>query len=143
MNIEKFQVADLEPMIVFLDENLTENYEKKVFLNIHQRWPEGFLLVKNENDIIGVGCGAILPNEKLRVLILALDKKFQGQGLGKHLINRMIEESKVHGVQKVTLEVRNDSDAINFYRKLSFSSVDVLPCYYQDGCDGIVMERQL
>ena len=143
MNIEKFQVADLEPMIVFLDENLTENYEKKVFLNIHQRWPEGFLLVKNGNDIIGVGCGAILPNEKLRVLILVLDKKFQGQGLGKHLINRMIEESKVHGVQKVTLEVRNDSDAINFYRKLSFSSVDVLPCYYQDGCDGIVMERQL
>ena len=143
MNIEKFQVPDLESMMVFLDENLTENYEKKVFLNIHQRWPEGFLLVKNENDIIGVGCGAILPNEKLRVLILALDKKFQGQGLGKQLMNRMIEESKVHGVQKVTLEVRNDSDAINFYRKLSFSGVDVLPCYYQDGCDGIVMERQL
>jgi hypothetical protein len=26
---------------------------------------------------------------------------------------------------------------------LKFSGVDVLPCYYQDGCDGIVMERQL
>ena len=143
MNIEIFQLPDLDPMVAFLDENLTENYEKKVFLNIHQRWPEGFLLVKNQGDIIGVGCGAILPNEKLRILILALDKEFQGRGLGKELMSKMIKASKVYGVRKVTLEVREDSNAINFYRKLNFSGVDILPCYYQDGCDGIVMERQL
>ena len=143
MNIEIFQVSDLDPMIAFLDENLTENYAKEVFLNIHQRWPEGFLLVKNQGRIIGVGCGAILPNEKLRILILALAKEFQGKGLGKELMNKMIKASKVYGVRKVTLEVREDSNAINFYRKLNFSGVDILPCYYQDGCDGIVMERQL
>ena len=53
----------------------------------------------------------------------------------------MVERSLVHGVKKVTLEVRKDSSAISFYRNLNFSSVDVLPCYYQDGCDGIVMEK--
>ena len=143
MNIEMFQVSDLESLMLFLDENLTENYDKRVFLTIHQRWPEGFLVVKDHGNIIGVGCGAILPNEKLRILILALEKKFQGQGLGKKLMRRMTEASKVYGIRKVTLEVRKGSDAINFYRKLNFSGVDVLPCYYQDGCDGIVMERQL
>jgi ribosomal protein S18 acetylase RimI-like enzyme len=143
MNIEIFQVSDLESLMIFLDENLVENYDKRVFLTIHQRWPEGFLIVKDHGNIIGVGCGAILPNEKLRILILALEKEFQGQGLGKELMRRLIEASKVYGIRKVTLEVRKDSDAINFYRKLNFSGVDVLPCYYQDGCDGIVMERQL
>ncbi|MCS5648210.1 MAG: GNAT family N-acetyltransferase [Dehalococcoidia bacterium] len=143
MNIEIFKVSDLEQMMIFLDNNITENYEERVFLTIHQRWPEGFLLVKDQEDIIGIGCGTIMPNEKLRILILALDQKFQGRGLGKKLMNQMIEASRIYGVQKVTLEVRKDSDAINFYRKLRFSSVDVLPCYYQDGCDGIVMERQL
>ena len=143
MNIEIFKVSDLEQMMIFLDNNITENYEERVFLTIHQRWPEGFLLVKDQKDIIGIGCGTIMPNEKLRILILALDQKFQGRGLGKKLMNQMIEASRIYGVQKVTLEVRKDSDAINFYRKLRFSSVDVLPCYYQDGCDGIVMERQL
>ena len=112
-------------------------------MNIHQRWPDGFLIVKDQGNIIGVGYGAILPNEKLRILILALGKDFQGRGLGKELMSRMIKASEVYGVRKVTLEVRKDSDAINFYRKLKFSGVDVLPCYYQDGCDGIVMERQL
>ena len=143
MNIGIFKVSDLEQMMIFLDNNITENYEERVFLTIHQRWPEGFLLVKDQEDIIGIGCGTIMPNEKLRILILALDQKFQGRGLGKKLMNQMIEASRIYGVQKVTLEVRKDSDAINFYRKLRFSSVDVLPCYYQDGCDGIVMERQL
>ena len=52
MNIVKFQISDLEDMMAFLDDNLTENYEKRVFHNIHQRWPEGFLLVKDEKKIV-------------------------------------------------------------------------------------------
>ena len=48
MRIVKFQISDLEDMMLFLDDNLTENYQKRVFHNIHQRWPEGFLLVKEE-----------------------------------------------------------------------------------------------
>ena len=31
MNIVQFQISDLEKMMVFLDDNLTENYEKRVF----------------------------------------------------------------------------------------------------------------
>jgi len=84
-----------------------------------------------------------LPNEKLRILIIALEKKYQGKGLGTKLMDQMISAATIFGITKVTLEVRKDSQAINFYRRLGFSSVDVLPCYYQDGCDGIVMERQL
>ena len=76
-------------------------------------------------------------------MILALEEKLQGKGLGRKLVNRMIKEAMIFGITKVTLEVRKDSQAINFYRKLGFSSVDLLPCYYQDGCDGIVMEKQL
>ncbi|MDG1544272.1 MAG: GNAT family N-acetyltransferase [archaeon] len=129
--------------MVFLDSNLEENYEKKVFLNIRQRWPEGFLIIKSKKNMIGVCCGAILPNDKLRILILVLDENYQGKGLGKQLMNLMVKESSLFGVKKVTLEVRKDSKAIAFYRKLGFSSVDVLPCYYQDGCDGIVMEKHL
>ena len=143
MKLHQFEEEDLDSLIEFLDENLTENYRKEVFLNIKKKWPEGFLLIKDQQKIIGVGCGAILPNEKLRILIIALEKKYQGKGLGTKLMDQMISAATIFGITKVTLEVRKDSQAINFYRKLGFSSVDVLPCYYQDGCDGIVMERQL
>tara|TARA_B110000438_G_scaffold26510_1_gene25259 strand:- start:6938 stop:7378 length:441 start_codon:yes stop_codon:yes gene_type:complete len=143
MKMSTFRTDDLDDLMVFLDSNLEENYEKKVFLNIRQRWPEGFLIIKNKENIVGVCCGAILPNEKLRILILVLQEDYQGKGFGKQLMSLMIKESSIFGVKKVTLEVRKDSKAITFYRKLGFSSVDVLPCYYQDGCDGIVMEKHL
>lgn len=143
MKIEKFEVEQLDELMLFLDDNLNENYERVVFLNIRKRWPEGFLTVIDNEKIVGVACGAILPNEKLRVLILVLHGDYQKKGIGKELMEIMIKESEVFGIKKVTLEVRKDSDAIIFYRKLGFSSVDVLPCYYQDGCDGIVMEKQL
>ena len=141
--IDKFSEVDLDNLMLFLDENITENYEKGVFLTIMRRWPEGFLVVRDGNKIVGVACGAIQPNSKLRILIIALEKELRGKGLGKKLLNMMIEKSLAYGVKKVTLEVRKDSKAILFYRKLNFSSVDVLPCYYQDGCDGIVMEKQI
>ena len=143
MIIDRFSELDLDGLMLFLDDNITENYEKGVFLTIMKRWPEGFLVVRNDNRIVGVACGAIQPNSKLRILIIALEKYLRGKGLGKKLLNMMIEKSLMHGVKKVTLEVRKDSEAILFYRKLNFSSVDVLPCYYQDGCDGIVMEKQI
>ena len=143
MIIDKFSELDLDGLMLFLDDNITENYEKGVFLTIMKRWPEGFLVVRNDNRIVGVACGAIQLNSKLRILIIALEKYLRGKGLGKKLLNMMIEKSLMHGVKKVTLEVRKDSEAILFYRKLNFSSVDVLPCYYQDGCDGIVMEKQI
>ena len=143
MIIQPFEEEDLDSLMIFLDHNLTENYRKEVFLNIKKKWPEGFLLIKNQQKIIGVGCGAILPNEKLRILIIALEEKYQGKGLGTKLMNKMVSAARIFGITKITLEVRKDSQAINFYRKLGFSSVDVLPCYYQDGCDGIVMEQQL
>ena len=143
MKIEKFEVEQLDELMLFLDDNLNENYERVVFLNIRKRWPEGFLTVIDNEKIEGVACSAILPNEKLRVLILVLHRGYQKKGIGKELMKIMIKESELFGIKKVTLEVRKDSDAITFYRKLGFSSVDVLPCYYQDGCDGIVMEKQL
>jgi len=143
MKISTFRTDELDDLMIFLDSNLEENYEKKVFLNIRQRWPEGFFIIKNKENIVGVCCGAILPNKKLRILILVLKENYQGKGFGKQLMSLMIKESSIFGVKKVTLEVRKDSKAITFYRKLGFSSVDVLPCYYQDGCDGIVMEKHL
>ena len=143
MKIEKFKEKQLDELMLFLDENLNEIYERVVFLNIRKRWPEGFLTVIDEDKIVGMCCGAILPNDKLRILILVLQSDYQKRGIGKNLMDRMIKASGLFGVKKVTLEVRKDSDAITFYRRLGFSSVDVLPCYYQDGCDGIVMEKQL
>ncbi len=76
MIVDKFSEEDLDNLMIFLDDNITENYEREVFLTIRKRWPEGFLVVRNGNEIAGVACGAIQPNSKLRILIIALANEF-------------------------------------------------------------------
>ena len=97
MKLHQFEEGDLDSLMEFLDDNLTENYRKEVFLNIKKKWPDGFLLIKNQQKIIGVGCGAILPNEKLRILIIALEKEYQGRGLGTKLMDQMISAAMIFG----------------------------------------------
>ena len=47
MIVENFAEEDLDNLMLFLDKNITENYEKKVFLTIKNRWSEGFLIIKS------------------------------------------------------------------------------------------------
>ena len=70
MRIDTFKKEDLGDLMDFLDENITENYDEKVFLTIQDRWSEGFLILKSSGNIVGVACGAIQVNSKLRILIL-------------------------------------------------------------------------
>ena len=47
MIVNRFLEEDLDNLMLFLDDNITENYEKGVFLTIMKRWPEGFLVMRS------------------------------------------------------------------------------------------------
>ena len=125
-----FQPEELDELVQFLAANLDEGYKPEVFLKIQSQWPDGFAIARRGGTIVGAACGALLPGEKLRVLIQVLAPEVQRQGHGRK-----------RGCSRVTLEAMVNSKAIEFYRHLGFSSVDLLPCYYQDGGDAVVMER--
>ena len=136
-----FQPEELEELVQFLAANLDEGYKPEVFLKIQSQWPDGFAIARRGGTIVGAACGALLPGDKLRVLILVLAPEVQRQGHGRKLLEMLMAAGRKHGCSRVTLEARVDSKAVEFYRHLGFSSVDLLSCYYQDGGDAIVMER--
>ena len=136
-----FQPEELEELVQFLAANLDEGYKPEVFLKIQSQWPDGFAIARRGGTIVGAACGALLPGEKLRVLILVLAPEVQRQGHGRKLLEMLMAAGRKRGCSRVTLEAMVNSKAIEFYRHLGFSSVDLLPCYYQDGGDAIVMER--
>ena len=136
-----FQPEELEELAQFLAANLNEGYKPEVFLKIQSQWPDGFAIARRGGTIVGAACGALLPGDKLRVLILVLAPEVQHQGHGRKLLEMLMAAGRKRGCSRVTLEARVNSKAIEFYRHLGFSSVDLLPCYYQDGGDAVVMER--
>ena len=138
-----FQPDDLEELMEFIAIHLDESYNPQVFLKIQTQWPDGFAIARRGGKMVGAACGALLPGDKLRVLILVLAPGVQGQGHGRKLLEMLIAAGRKHGCRRVTLEARVNSKVVDFYRHLGFSSVDLLPCNYQNGADAVVMERPI
>ena len=144
MQYKLFQPEMLNNVISFLDDNIMERYSPKIFSKIHNLWPEGFILGTLNKELKALICGAIVPSTgKLRILLVVVSPECRLQGHGKHLMNLLSKVANEKGCKRISLEVRNDSKAISFYQKLYFSKVDYIPCYYQDGTDAIVMEKEL
>ena len=83
------------------------------------------------DDLIVAYAGCwVLANEG-HITNVAVDPAYQGQGLGRRLMNELILRVKELGVDSMTLEVRPSNQvAINLYTSLGFRSVGQRPKYY-------------
>ncbi|HJX84366.1 MAG TPA: N-acetyltransferase [Candidatus Angelobacter sp.] len=78
--------------------------------------------------------------------IITLDvlPEAQRHGLGTKLLTRAEEELKTAGCDHVALEVAEDnSPAIGFYKKHGYTVLKILPRYYLDSIDGLLMGKRL
>jgi ribosomal-protein-alanine N-acetyltransferase len=81
----------------------------------------------------------------VHLMNIAVRKEFQRQGIGKRLLNDLIETASAAGKRIIVLEVRTSNAAAQaFYRRFGFESVGVRPDYYADsGEDAILMAAHL
>lgn len=95
---------------------------------------DAYYLIARDTDkdnliIAYAGCW-VLANEG-HITNVAVDPAYQGQGLGRRLMNELTSRVKALGVDSMTLEVRpSNTVAINLYTSLGFRSVGQRPKYY-------------
>ncbi len=66
------------------------------------------------------------------ILNLTINSKFRKKGLGKSLIQLIINDSRIRGAEDIILEVRvNNINAISLYEKLDFKKVGIRKNYYE------------
>ena len=90
--------------------------------------------------LIGLGClWAIL--EEAHITILAIDPRFQGQGLGQALLWALLKSANQRQLERATLEVRESNlAAVSLYKKFGFKEAGRRKRYYEDtGEDALVM----
>lgn len=86
--------------------------------------------VDRDNLIVAYAGCWVLANEG-HITNVAVDPDYQGQGLGRRLMNELTSRVKTLGVDSMTLEVRpSNTVAINLYTSLGFRSVGQRPKYY-------------
>jgi ribosomal-protein-alanine N-acetyltransferase len=94
-----------------------------------------------------VGYGILLTPKNLhhaRVYSLAVLPKWKGMGLGRRLMQYLIEQASSLGYYSTRLEVReNNQRAIQLYKSLGFGEIGIKAKYYADGASARVMEKTL
>lgn len=82
--------------------------------------------------------------EEAHITLLAIHPDFQGQGLGKLLLNHLLREICNKNLPKATLEVsENNLKALNMYQKFGFKEAGRRKKYYQKtGEDALILWKK-
>lgn len=85
-----------------------------------------------------------LRSGRSRIYSMIVSPDARGLGLGALLVQAAMDASREAGRSIIRLEVRADNIAAKaLYEKLDFEVTRDLPGFYDDGADGLRMERKL
>jgi ribosomal-protein-alanine N-acetyltransferase len=144
IKLQWFHPRDLIETLKLVNLTLGENYDPNFFLNIHSIWPEGCIIARSDDKIVGAILATINAKTNARILILSVEKNYRNQGIGDRLLRALIYQCYQKNLNIIQLEVRvNNNDAIRFYTRKKFIIDRVLPGYYKNGDNGYLMYKIL
>ena len=153
-NIRKFAPDDLQSVMQINRETLPENYTDFFFIDLHERYPESFIVAEEDGKIVGYimsrvevglsnfGLGGLL--HKGHVVSIAVLPQSRRKGVAQALITTAMEGMRSYKAKQCYLEVRVSNDAGTWlYKKLGFEITRTIHGYYSDGEDAHVMSKKL
>jgi ribosomal-protein-alanine N-acetyltransferase len=140
--INRFRLGDLKGVLEIEAAAFRRDaFPSEVFLELHQRCPDSFLVAKRSGKIVGY-IASLLEDSGAEIVSLAVDPTYRRLGIGRSLMMHMLAKLRASGVRRVSLTVRPaNRAATRLYSALGFHPVRRLSQYYADGCDAIEMQR--
>ena len=115
-----------------------------LYLELHDEWPQGFLVAELEGTIIGFIVLVMNSDGEGRIFALAIDARYRGRGVGRTLLKAAFNILRKRKIGYVRLEVRlSNHVAQQLYRSTGFMEVGLVPYYYKDGEAAILMRKVL
>ena len=152
--LRKFVPDDLQNVMQINRVCLPENYSDFFFMDLHQRYPETFIVCEENGQIQGYIMCRIevgLSNygfsglvRKGHIVSIAVLPQFRHKGVAQAIIKKALEGMDYYKAKQCFLEVRVTNDiAISLYKKLGFEVTRTINGYYSDGEDAYVMTKRL
>jgi ribosomal-protein-alanine N-acetyltransferase len=95
-----------------------------------------------DHEMIGFVAGDPRPAQNIGwIATIGVDPRYRGRGIGTALL-RACEQRMSYPRVKLTVRVSNEK-AISLYEKEGYRTVEIWKKYYNDGEDGLVMEKIL
>ena len=152
--LRKFVPNDLQAVMQINRVCLPENYTDFFFVDLHQRFPETFIVAEEDSKVSGYimcrievglsnyGFGGLI--RKGHVVSIAVLPQSRRKGMASAVINRAMEGMAYYKAKQCFLEVRVTNElGITLYKKLGFEVTRTINGYYSDGEDAYVMTKKL
>lgn len=137
-----FEHEDLFDVVRLANKSLQETYDGGLFLQLGDLYPEGFIVAEGHDGILGFVLGVVERAYEARILILAVDERARGRGVGARLVKLFETRFLARGIRRINLEVRvTNETAIRLYERSGFEKRKILPAYYADGEDAYLMTK--
>lgn len=135
-------ITDVQEILKLDNSYNCDMYSEKQILDFFNINYYRVIVAKESDKIIGYICFSIIF-EECNLIKIVVDKDYRKMGIGKNLVNEMINTCKENNVSKIYLEVREDNiSAISFYEKLGFEFENLRPNYYGD-INAKIYERKI
>ncbi len=152
--LRKFTPNDLQDVMRINRVCLPENYTDMFFMDLHERFPETFVVAEMDKEIVGYvmsrievglssfGLGGLI--RKGHVVSIAIMPKARRIGIASALLKVAMEGMCGYKAKQIYLEVRvTNNAAVDLYKKLGLEITKTIPGYYSDGEDAYVMSKKL
>jgi len=152
--LRKFVPDDLQSVMQINRVCLPENYTDFFFVDLHQRFPETFIVAEEDGKVSGyimcrieVGLsnygfgGLVRKGHVVSIAVMPLSRR---KGMASVLITKSLEGMEYYKAKQCFLEVRVTNElGITLYKKLGFEVTRTINGYYSDGEDAYVMTKRL
>lgn len=144
LKIRKMKVIDLERILEIERKSFSNPWSKNAFLYEIESKVSYPWVVELENEIIGYSIHWLILDEA-HLSNIAVAPSHRGKGIGKFLLEKIIESVKKKGAKFLTLEVRvSNINALYLYMKMNFKIVGIRKNYYTNPVeDAFIMLKNL
>lgn len=139
VTIDKMRLVHVDQVTWIEERVYSSPWSRNAFINeIMDNGLASYFVALLEGNVIGyAGIWTIL--DEAHITNLAVHPDYQCRGVGRMLLETLVQEAGRRGAARITLEVRlSNYRAQDLYRKFGFEPRGVRPRYYKDE-DALVM----
>ena len=142
ITIREMEIDDIIEVAAIEDSLFSMPWGEVGFFSFLMREDTLFLVAEEEGTIVGY-CGVVMVLDEGDITNVAVLSNRQGRGIGRQLVQALIQKTEERGVVHLHLEVRESNQrAIALYESLAFEKAGLRKNYYEAPVEnGLIMNR--
>lgn len=143
IKVKEMKIDDFEKIKDILQKDFDEFWAPSILKSELENELSRYIIAEKNDEILGFAGIIILPDD-VEITNIVVRKSERKKGIGKLLLDKLIEMSKSIGKECISLEVNEKNEiAIKLYEKFGFERVGLRKKYYNGENDAIIMTKKI